>query len=52
MPGKPSRAALEEDYERSAREYLESLPLEHFMESTAQAFQRLIWVFAYTGMPA
>src|SRR5262245_23291447 len=29
-------------YEEYAREYLRNLPLEHFMESTAQAWQRLI----------
>jgi Uma2 family endonuclease len=31
-----------EDYERAAQEYLESLPLEHFMEATPHAMQRKI----------
>jgi Uma2 family endonuclease len=32
------------DYEKEAQAYLKSLPLEHFMESTAQATQRKITV--------
>ena len=31
-----------QDYERAAQEYLESLPLEHFMEGTTQSIQREI----------
>ena len=36
--------SLEQRYDRYASEYCESLPLEHFMESTAQAEQRKITV--------
>ncbi|MCI0684010.1 MAG: Uma2 family endonuclease [Gemmataceae bacterium] len=36
------RALIEIDYEESAQAYLRSLPLEHFMEATAQATQREI----------
>jgi Uma2 family endonuclease len=37
-----SRRALAAAYERYAREYCESLPLEHFMEATPQGTQRAI----------
>jgi Uma2 family endonuclease len=37
-----SRAALEARYHRAAQDYLESLPLEHFMESTPHSKQREI----------
>ena len=36
------RALIEIAYAEAARKYLESLPLEHFMEATAQATQRKI----------
>lgn len=36
------RALIEVSYEAYAQEYLRSLPLEHFMEATAQATQRKI----------
>ena len=36
------RAAIEVAYADAAQEYLRSLPLEHFMEATAQATQRRI----------
>jgi Uma2 family endonuclease len=36
------RALIAVAYEEAAREYLRSLPLEHFMEATAQARQREI----------
>ena len=36
------RALIEIAYAEYARKYLESLPLEHFMEATAQATQRKI----------
>src|SRR5258707_10165241 len=36
------RALIEIAYEEAAQEYLRSLPLEHFMEATAQAAQRKI----------
>lgn len=35
------------DYERAAREYLESLPLEHFMESTPQGTQGRVTLAAF-----
>lgn len=34
-------------YERAARDYCESLPLEHFMESTPQQTQRKITLFSF-----
>jgi Uma2 family endonuclease len=37
-----SRAALERRYEKAAEDYMASLPLEHFMESTPHAKQRKI----------
>src|SRR4029434_5321923 len=36
------KALIACDYEEAARDYLRSLPLEHFMESTPQATQRKI----------
>ena len=36
------RALIEIEYAEAAHEYLRSLPLEHFMEATAQAAQRKI----------
>ncbi len=36
------RAIIAVAYEEYAREYLRSLPMEHFMEATAQAQQREI----------
>jgi Uma2 family endonuclease len=36
------KAIIEVEYEAAAQEYLRSLPLEHFMEATAQATQRKI----------
>ena len=41
LPRKP-RPLLRIEYERAAEAYLHSLPLEHFMEATAQATQREI----------
>jgi hypothetical protein len=41
------RHETQADYERTAREYCASLPLEHFMEGTDQAFQRLITLMAF-----
>jgi Uma2 family endonuclease len=38
------RAASEAAYEKEARDYMQSLPLEHFMEGIAQARQREITV--------
>src|SRR5205823_4678725 len=37
-----SPSPLQAEYEQAAEEYLRSLPLEHFMESTTQARQREI----------
>jgi Uma2 family endonuclease len=42
MPSAKSRELTESDYEAAALAYLRSLPLEHFMEATAQARQREI----------
>ena len=42
MPTQKPRAFLRIEYEQSAEAYLHGLPLEHFMESTAQATQREI----------
>jgi Uma2 family endonuclease len=42
MPDKLPRALVEINYYQAAQEYLRSLPLEHFMEATAQATQREI----------
>jgi Uma2 family endonuclease len=42
MNVKLSKAAQRIAYEKEAQEYLRSLPLEHFMESTTQATQRKI----------
>lgn len=42
MPQAPANEWQLEDYDRAAQEYLHSLPLEHFMEATAQATQREI----------
>ena len=36
-----------QDFDRTAQEYLESLPLEHFMESTPQNRQRGITVESF-----
>jgi len=41
------RAILEVTYAEAARDYLRSLPLEHFMEATAQATQREITVASF-----
>src|SRR5262245_21539973 len=41
LPNTP-RAVIEVTYEEYARQYLRSLPPEHFMEATAQATQRAI----------
>ena len=38
----PPGSMTAEDYDQAAQEYLESLPLEHFMESTSQSIQRAI----------
>src|SRR4051794_32597384 len=46
------RHELEKDYERTAREYCASLPLEHFMEGTNQASQRLITLVAFQQIHA
>lgn len=40
------------DYDRTAQEYLASLPLEHFMEGTDQAYQRLITLVAFEQIHA
>jgi Uma2 family endonuclease len=42
MPTELPRVLVEMYYEKAAREYLYSLPLEHFMEATPQATQRKI----------
>src|SRR5690606_35518748 len=42
MSVEPTPTFTQEQYDQWAQEYLESLPLEHFMESTAQATQREI----------
>lgn len=42
MPATKPRILLRIEYEKAARRYLESLPLEHFMEGTPQATQRKI----------
>jgi Uma2 family endonuclease len=42
MASTKPRALIAVAYEEAAREYLRSLPLEHFMEATAQATQRKI----------
>ena len=42
MPSALPRALLDIEYEEAAQEYLRSLPLEHFVEATAQATQRKI----------
>jgi Uma2 family endonuclease len=42
MPSTVPKRLQELRYEEEAQAYLRSLPLEHFMESTAQAMQRLI----------
>ncbi len=44
MPQKDLAAWTPADYEQAAAEYCESLPLEHFMEATAQSTQRKITV--------
>ena len=40
MSTQKPRPLLQIEYEEAAEAYLASLPLEHFMESTAQATQR------------
>lgn len=40
-------AGLEREYREAAQAYLEGLPLEHFMESTAQATQRRITLASF-----
>ncbi len=42
MSPRTPKVLIEIAYESYAQEYLRSLPLEHFMEATAQAFQRAI----------
>ncbi len=42
MASNKPRILLQLAYEEYAREYLRSLPPEHFMEATAQATQRTI----------
>jgi Uma2 family endonuclease len=42
MPTEVSRIDLRARYEKAAQEYLQSLPLEHFMEATDHSFQREI----------
>jgi Uma2 family endonuclease len=42
MPTEMPRVLLEINYNKAAREYLQRLPLEHFMEATPQATQREI----------
>jgi hypothetical protein len=44
MATEVSREELQAFFEQAAREYLASLPMEHFMEATAQARQREIFV--------
>src|SRR5262249_11002062 len=44
MATEVSREELRAFFEQAARDYLASLPLEHFMEATAQAKQREIFV--------
>jgi hypothetical protein len=46
------RAKLEADYDRTAEEYLKSLPPEHFMEATPQATQRAIFDAAFEQIHA
>lgn len=47
-----TRARLEADFERSAREYQAKLTLEHYMEATPQATQREIFLFAFAMIHA
>ena len=42
MPTSVPRGILEVAFDKAAREYLASLPVEHFMEGTDQATQRKI----------
>src|SRR4051812_34109658 len=42
-----SKPWTREDYERAAKEYHDSLPLEHFMEAVRHATQRRITVNAF-----
>ena len=42
MPTETPRILLEIRYYEAAQEYLRKLPLEHFMEATPQATQRMI----------
>ena len=42
MPTEMPRVFVEMNYDKAAREYLQRLPLEHFMEATPQATQREI----------
>jgi Uma2 family endonuclease len=42
MPSNQTRAQIEAIYRQAAQDYLRGLPLEHFMEATAQATQREI----------
>jgi Uma2 family endonuclease len=50
MAAPPRSSWSRADYERDAREYLASLPLEHFMESTLQSGQRAITVAGFSLM--
>jgi Uma2 family endonuclease len=50
MAAPPRSSWTREDYERDAREYMASLPLEHFMESTPQATQRAVTVAGFSLM--
>jgi Uma2 family endonuclease len=47
MASKLPLPLLRIQYEKSAEEYLRSLPPEHFMESVPQAIQRLIFLVAF-----
>lgn len=52
MPQAPTNEWQLEDYDRAAEEYLRNLPLEHFMEATAQAAQREITLASFALLKA
>src|SRR5579864_6939837 len=50
MSAPPAKPLTREDYERDAREYHASLPLEHFMEATPQATQREVTLASFNEL--
>jgi Uma2 family endonuclease len=52
MSAPPRPTWTREDYDRDADEYLASLPLDHFMESTPQAAQRKITLASHAQVEA